>query len=258
MIAPFSREMFPDADTLSREVAERIAGKIREAATAGRPFVLGCATGTTPLGTYAYLIRFLADTPLDLSRFSTVNLDEYFPIARGDAQSYHTFMQTHVWGPLHAVQPSFDYRRHGYIPDGEAEDPEQEADRYEGLISRLGGVDLQILGIGTNGHIGFNEPGSPGDSATRVVKLAETTRRDNSVHFGGDIAKVPKRAITMGIRTILRAKEIYVLATGAPKAGIVEALVNSETPSPGIPASYLKKHHAVTIFLDRAAATRLE
>lgn len=243
----------PDYDSMSREAARYIFSKIEPKLSVGDQFVLGMATGNTPIKMYDELLALFRGTNLDFSEFYTVNLDEYFPIKKSDPQSYMTYMSEKFWIPLHQISSSFDLAKQGILPNGEAADGTAECVSYEDRIKQLGGIDLQILGIGTNGHIGFNEPGSPSDSRTRVVQLAESTIKDNSPNFGGDVNAVPKEAITMGIATILEAREIVVLASGSSKAPIIQELKRITSPTEANPASYLLNNPNVSYFLDNAA-----
>lgn len=254
MVQSFSPHVFADYDQLSAAAARVVMEKMVMGIETKGKFVLGCATGSTPEGLYKHLISLLAKQDLDLSRLYTVNLDEYFPIKRSDPQSYYHFMLTHLWQPLAAVNSSFDYQSQTFVPNGEATDADTECRAYEEKIKAMGGVDIQIVGIGVNGHIGFNEPGSPADSRTRTVTLESSTVEANS-RFFGSIDQVPKQALTMGIGTILEAKEILVLASGKAKAPILKALWVLEEPTVAIPASWLLSHPQVSFFIDREAQT---
>lgn len=245
--------VFPDYETLSIEAAKYIFSRVESMLNSGKKFVLGMATGNSPLKLYDELLTLFRGAELDLSNFYTVNLDEYFPIQQSDPQSYDTYMRIKFWEPLQRISPRFDFKKQGLIPNGEAPDGIVESARYEAQIKELGGIDLQILGIGTNGHIGFNEPGSPVDSRTRVVQLAASTIKDNSPNFGGDENAVPKKAITMGIATILEAREIVVIASGSSKAPIINALKKGITPNTDNPASFLAQHPKVSFFVDSQA-----
>ena len=251
---PESRHIYPDYNILSLEAAKYVFSKIEPALSQEKRFVLGLATGNSPIKMYEELITlFRGAENLNLANLYTVNLDEYFPIQQANDQSYHFYMRKHFWEPLQQISNTFDYTKQALIPNGEAQDSAAECARYEAQIQDLGGIDLQILGIGTNGHIGFNEPGSPSDSRTRVIQLADATIKDNSAHFGGDMNAVPKEAITMGIATILEAREIVVIASGANKAPILKSLAELKEPTSEIPASYLMEHPNVHYFTDSAA-----
>jgi len=254
MMHPFCPQVFPDYEQLSAAAAQVIVDKMITKLSGNGTFVLGCATGATPEGLYRHLITLLRKQQLDLSRLYTFNLDEYSPIKRSDPQSYYQFMRQHLWEPVHEVNPSFDYQTQVFLPSGEATNTEAECQAYEEKIRRVGGIDIQILGIGINGHIGFNEPGSPRDSRTRMVDLTPSTREVNS-RFFGSLEHVPTHALTMGIASILAAKEILVLASGNAKAPIIQALHVLEEPTEDIPASWLLTHPEVSFYIDTAAAT---
>ena len=236
----------PTYAVLCLEVAARIAALIRRKPDA----VLGLATGSTPIGVYEELARLHRDEGLDFSRVTTFNLDEYFPMAPDAPQSYRRFMREHLFDHVNC--------QNWHVPDGRARDRAQvEADceAYEAMIRAGGGLDLQLLGIGRTGHIGFNEPGSARDSRTRLVLLDHVTRADAAEAFGG-LENVPARAITMGIGTILDAREIVTMATGARKAEVVKQALEGKITSK-MPASFLREHGAATWFLDDAASAQL-
>ncbi len=239
-------EVRPTYAALCREVAAQIAALIRRKPNA----VLGLATGTTPIGVYEELARLHRAENLDFSRVITFNLDEYFPLAPDAPQSYHRFMHEHLFGHINC--------QNWHVPDGRKRDRalvEADCAAYEALISQSGGLDFQLLGIGRTGHIGFNEPGSAQDSRTRLVTLDSVTRADAAEAFGG-LENVPARAITMGIGSILQAREIVVMATGARKAEIVKLALEGKITSK-VPASFLREHAHATWFLDDAAAAEL-
>ena len=208
---------------------------------------LGFSTGSTPLGLYAELVRLHKSEGLSFSKAFGFNLDEYLGLPACDEQSYHFFMQEQLYRHID-IPPE-----NSFIPDATAKDPTAEAARYEGLISAHGGIDLQILGVGTNGHIGFNEPGSPWDSPCRVADLAYDTLVANARFFDNDMEKVPKQAITMGIATILAAKRIIFMASGQAKAEIIGKILKGEQTL-NIPATALQNHPDVALLLDKAAA----
>ncbi len=237
----------PDAASASRAAARRVARLIREKPNA----VLGLATGGTPLPLYRELMRMHREESLDFSRVTTFNLDEYIGLSPDHEQSYHHFMWTHLFQHIN-VRPE---RVH--LPDGLADDIPDCCAAYERAIHEAGGIDLQVLGIGSNGHIGFNEPTSSLASRTRVKTLTQQTVRDNARFFGGDESRVPHHAITMGIGTIMDARMTLVLAFGPGKADAVAAAVEGPVAAT-MPASILQHHPAATFFLDEAAATRLE
>lgn len=226
-------------------VAEIIAAAIR-----GNPqIVLGLATGGTPIPVYRELVRRHRDDSLDFSRLTTFNLDEYVGLGPGHPQSYRQFMQQHLFDHVN-VDP---LRTH--VPDGLASSPTAHSGQYESQIRTAGGIDLQLLGIGHNGHIAFNEPGSSPDSRTRQVDLSEETIQANSRFFSA-IDQVPRHAITMGIGTILEAKRIVLMAIGEHKSAVVERAIQGPIDR-WLPASELRRNPDVTFVLDAAAASRL-
>ncbi|MDG2219991.1 MAG: glucosamine-6-phosphate deaminase [Rubripirellula sp.] len=235
-------ESGPDA---ARHVADLLASEIRT-----KPdMVIGLATGGTPVDVYRELIRQHREADLDCSRVTSFNLDEYVGLPSGHPQSYRYFMQQHLFDDAN-FSPAKTH-----VPDGMAADLDQYAKQYEQLITQSGGIDLQLLGIGNNGHIAFNEPGSLMESRTRVVELAEETI-DANARFFESTDQVPRRAITMGIGTILEARKIVLMATGESKAGaIAEAFAGVCHPSN--PASALQRHANVVVVLDPPAASRL-
>lgn len=237
-------EVFDAPDQVAAAVAERVA-----AALAGRPpLVLGLPTGRTPLATYAELRRLHAAGRADFSRATTFNLDEFAGVAPSHPGSFRAFMEKHLFGSVNLAPARIHFL------NGAADDLDAECDRYETAIAAAGGLDLQILGIGGNGHIGFNEPGDELAARTHRVRLAESTRRDNAALFGGDAAQVPREALSMGMGTILKAAEILLLATGERKAQCVERMVRGPVTT-RLPASFLQLHGRVELYLDRAAAS---
>lgn len=233
-------------DEISREVAHLIAQLIRSKPNA----VLGLATGSTPVGVYSELIRLHREEDLDFSRVTTFNLDEYFPMAPDAAQSYHRFMRERLFDYINCTN--------WYLPDGRQRDVEQVArdcEAYEQMIRDAGGLDFQLLGIGRTGHIGFNEPNSARDTRTRLVTIDYLTRADAAGDFGG-IENVPVRAITMGVGTILDARQIVLMASGIRKAAIVHEALEGKITSK-VPASFLREHADAQWFLDDAAASNL-
>ncbi len=238
-------EIRSDYHAICREVAQKIAALIRAKPNA----VLGLATGSTPLGVYEELIRLHREEGLSFAQVSTFNLDEYLPIAPNAPQSYRRFMNERLFDHLDIAAENT------HVPDGSARPLEQiEADcvAYEAAIAAAGGLDLQLLGIGRTGHIGFNEPGSPLDSRTRLIVLDSLTRNDAANDFFG-LENVPARAITMGVGTIMDAHEIVLLASGALKAEIVAEAIAGKITSK-VPASFLRQHQHTTFWLDEAAA----
>jgi glucosamine-6-phosphate deaminase len=243
--------VFADHDTLAVAVARRIAEVIRARAAEGRKAVLGLATGSTPLGVYRELVRMHREEGLSFRGVMTFNLDEYYPMDPGNAHSYHRFMWEQLFSHV-----DID-RANVHIPKGDVDRSSVAAEcaAYEQAIVRAGGIDLQILGIGKTGHIGFNEPGSGANSRTRLVTLDTITRRDAAADFFGE-ENVPREAITMGVATILAAREIAILATGEHKASIVQRAVEGEVDLQ-VAATFLQRHPATTFHVDRSAAADL-
>ena len=244
-------DVYSGAPDLAIRVANSIATLIREKARQDDMCVLGLATGSTPVSVYEELVRLHHEENLSFANVATFNLDEYFPMNPKNIQSYVRFMNEHLFDQVDIVRDNV------HIPDGMIA-VEQVADycaNYEAKIQSLGGIDLQILGVGRTGHIGFNEPGSDENSLTRLITLDRVTRIDAaSDFFGGE--NVPRRAITMGVGTILNAKQIFILAMGENKASIVAKTVEGEM-TPTIPATFLQRHQNVTFHLDEAAAEQL-
>ena len=244
-------KMFRDSREAAKYVATIIANTIREKNAANQSTVLGLATGSTPIGVYRELVRMHDEEGLDFSRVVTFNLDEYWPMTPESVHSYHSFMWGHLFSHIN-IQ-----RENVHIPSGQwtLEAVERDCDKYEQQIEAAGGLDLQLLGIGRDGHIGFNEPGSDRNSKTRLVALDPMTRRDASAEFGGE-EKVPTRAITMGVGTILSARRIILMALGEHKAWVVRKMVEGE-PTADIPASFLQRHFASEVIIDEASAAWL-
>lgn len=240
-----------DHDSLAAEVAGRIALLIRERSREGRQAVLGLATGSTPVGVYRELIRLHRDEGLDFSNVVAFNLDEYFPMRPGSVHSYHRYMRENLFDFVN-IPPE---NRH--IPRGDLPEAEVEAHclDFERRIREAGGIDLQILGVGRSGHIGFNEPGSRRESRTRCLYLDAVTRSDAAGDFFGK-ENVPHQAITMGVATILEAREVVLLATGEHKADIVRRAVEGEVHA-DVAATFLQQHPHATVYLDPAAAGEL-
>ena len=211
--------------------------------------VLGLATGSTPIGTYDQLVEWYNKGDLDFSEVTTVNLDEYKGLPRTNDQSYYYFMHQHLFDRV-----NIDPERTN-VPNGMEPDAEKECGRYEELIRSLGGVDLQLLGLGHNGHIGFNEPGEAFEKETHCVDLTESTIEANK-RFFASADDVPKQAYTMGITTIMQAKKILIVVNGENKADIVErAFFGPVTPE--VPASILQLHNDVTLVGDEAALAKI-
>ncbi|ASB91528.1 glucosamine-6-phosphate deaminase [Bacillus sonorensis] len=233
-----------------QDMSEKAARFIIEKVNGLSAPVLGLATGGTPLGTYKCLREDHLSHKTAYQHVYTVNLDEYVGLAPYDENSYTFYMKKHLFH--HIGIPS----SHTYLPNGMAADLTAECERYEALIERLGGVDLQLLGLGLNGHIGFNEPGTPFSSKTHVVELTESTRKANARYFDS-LSSVPTKAVTMGISTIMKSKQILLLVSGANKAGILARLL-SEEPHEGTPASVLNMHENVVIIADRDALSAVK
>ncbi|TAK94465.1 MAG: glucosamine-6-phosphate deaminase [Verrucomicrobia bacterium] len=236
----------PDVDRAALLVARIIAAEIR----ASPKTVLGLATGATMERVYRQLVRMHREEKLDFSRCTTFNLDEYVGLAHDDPNSYHAYMRLHLFSQVN-LNPS---RTH--LPDGAARDHLEEGWRYEKLIREAGGIDLQLLGIGQTGHIGFNEPLSALRSRTREKALTPTTIKQNAANFGGE-DKVPRRAITMGVGTIMDSRRCVLLATGAGKADIIAKAVEGPITSM-ITASALQWHPRCTVVVDEEAAAKLQ
>ncbi len=236
--------VFPDYEAISVAVAYVVAGRLEEEPST----VLMLPTGITPLGMYRRLVEMHRSGRLSFANATFFNLDEYLGLAPDHSASYHVYMKEHFYGLIDADPARV------FVPDGTAPDPEAECERYEAAIVEAGGIDVCVLGIGRNGHIGFNEPGAPFDSRTRVVELSESTRKVNASDFQAD--RAPERAITAGMATIFDSKSVLLLASGTNKAGAVAAAVEDEV-SESMPASMLRSHPSTVLFLDEAAASDL-
>jgi len=234
-----------DKEEVAKVAADIFAKAIRE-----KPdIVLGLATGETPVGMYKELIRMYREENLDFSQVRSFNLDEYVGLSKTHPQSYRYFMDENLFNHININKSNT------YIPDGRAKDFQVSCQKYEEKIKEIGGIELQLLGVGSNGHIGFNEPGSPVDSRTRVVDLTESTIKDNA-RFFQDESEVPRKAITIGIATILEAKKIILLATGKKKAEVITKAVKGEI-SFDLPVSFLQNHSDCTFIVDQDAALGL-
>lgn len=236
---------------MARVVAGRIATLIRERAAAGRSLVLGLATGSTPIGVYRELIRLHREEGLSFRHVVSFNLDEYYPMRVDSIHSYHRFMWENLFSHVDIDAANV------HIPDGALAraDVDAACDAYEAAIVAAGGIDFQLLGIGKTGHIGFNEPGSGEQSRTRLVHLDSITRRDAAADFFGE-ENVPREALTMGIATIMAAREVAILATGEHKSGIVRRAVEGEIDR-AVAATFLQRHPNTTFYVDDAAAVDL-
>ena len=234
-----------DYEDMSKKAAAIIAAQVAEKPDC----VLGLAPGSTPIGTYKNLVEWYENGSLDFSQVRTVNLDEYRGLPRDNDQSYYYFMHDNLFNHVNIDEANTN------VPDGTNPDADAECARYEALIASYGGQDLQLLGLGHNGHIGFNEPAQEFDKTTHCVDLQESTIEANK-RFFASADDVPKQAYTMGIGTIMKAKKILVVANGEGKADIVaKAFFGPVTPE--VPASILQFHPNVTIVVDEAAASKL-
>jgi glucosamine-6-phosphate deaminase len=252
--SPFEKipvRVFQQASAASVAIAQRIVEKIGECESEERRCVLGLATGSTPVGIYNELVRMHQEDGVSFKNVVTFNLDEYFPMQPNELQSYHRFMQEHLFDHIDIPPENI------HIPDGTLSKSEvsEYCAKYETRIELLGGIDIQILGIGRTGHIGFNEPGSSKTSSTRLITLDRVTRADAAGDFFGE-ENVPRQAITMGVGSILSASEIYILAFGEHKAGIVAEAVEGEI-TPSVSASFLQEHPRCRFMLDISAAQEL-
>ena len=244
-------EILDPPEALARAAARRIADLIRSRTAQGKGTVLGLATGSTPVGVYAELVRMHREEGLSFQTVETFNLDEYWPMAPDSLHSYHRFMREHLFD-LVDLDPA-----KCHVPPGSVDREQVEAvcAAYEQQIRNAGGIDLQLLGIGKTGHIGFNEPGSGDDSRTRLVTLDAVTRRDAAADFFGE-RNVPRQAITMGVATILEAREILLLATGEHKAGILRRAIEGEIDH-HVAATFLQGHPNTIVYCDAAASADL-
>jgi glucosamine-6-phosphate deaminase len=242
--------IFASAPALARS----LAGALARLLAANPGVVLGLPTGRTPIPLYRELARLHAAGRADFSRASTFNLDEFLGVSAADPRSYRAFMQRHLFDHVNLSPRRIHFLNGGATSDAAVQ---RECDRYERAIARVGGINLQILGLGMNGHIGFNEPARALAARTHCSRLKPATRRANAPLFGNRLAAVPREALSMGMATILHAKRIVLLATGATKARCVERMLFGPV-TPRLPASFLQLHQQVEIWLDRAAAQNLE
>jgi glucosamine-6-phosphate deaminase len=240
-------EIFPSDRAAARALARRVL-----AALADNPrLVLGLPTGKTPVGFYHELASRAATSHADFSEVRTFNLDEFLGVPPTHPGSYRQFMEQHLFSRVN-LRPENIHFLNGSTPD-----PAAECLRYELAIQRVGGIDVQVLGIGTNGHIGFNEPAPELHARTHRVRLRPETRRSNAALFNGDVHAVPTDALSMGMATILHARSIVLLATGRSKATCIERLVNGPITT-SLPASFLQLHHDVEVMIDEPAADTLQ
>jgi glucosamine-6-phosphate deaminase len=211
-----------------------------------REITLGLATGATPIGVYNHLLKMHEEKPLEVSALTTFNLDEYIGLAPESKNSYHFYMNNYLFEPIGIS------KMQSHLPNGLAKDIDEECKRYENLIMEHGGIGVQVLGVGSNGHIGFNEPGTSFHCRTHEVKLTESTIKANARFFDSK-ENVPKKAISMGIETIMEAKKIILFASGVNKAEAINHLLGTEEITVEWPVSILKTHPNVTIVIDEAA-----
>ena len=243
--------VYASSQLASQAVAQEIAELIRGREQQGLKTVLGLATGSTPTSVYDELIRLHKETGLSFRNVVTFNLDEYWPVNPDDLQSYHRFMREHLFDHVDIDAKNV------HVPDGTVprEKVNEYCQKYEQWIKEAGGLDLQILGIGRTGHVGFNEPGSPRDSRTRLITLDKVTRMDAASDFFGEW-NVPRKAITMGIESILSARKVILMAWGEGKAPVIKRAVEGEVTTQ-VAASFLQQHANARIVLDTAAAAEL-
>jgi glucosamine-6-phosphate deaminase len=238
--------LFPNERAAARALARRIS----EALAANPALVLGLPTGRTPVGFYHELAALHARGRADFSHATTFNLDEFLGLPPTHPGSYRRFMEGHLFSRVN-LPPS----RINFL-DGSAPDPAAECARYEQAISAAGGIDVQILGIGTNGHIGFNEPAQELHARTHRMRLKPESRRSNAALFGGALSEVPTEALSMGMATILQARSVVLLATGRSKSECIERMLTGPI-TPQLPASFLQLHRDVDVMVDEPAAERL-
>jgi glucosamine-6-phosphate deaminase len=243
--------VYENSTVASKAVAKEMADLIREKQDKKQPCVLGLATGSSPKGLYAELVRLHNEDGLSFKNVVSFNLDEYYPMEPDSVNSYVRFMKEQLFNHIDILPENY------HVPDGllSKEDIAGYCDQYETKIKALGGIDLQILGIGGNGHIGFNESGSLQNSKTRLVALDHITRVAASVDFGG-LGNTPRTAITLGVKKIIEAKRVILLAWGENKSNIIKGSTEGEVTS-RVPASYLQEHDNATFILDQAAASKL-
>lgn len=239
-------EIVEDYDSMSRRAADLVAKQINLKPDS----VIGFATGSTPLGVYHHLIRMHRDEGLDFSKLTCFNLDEYIGLTPDHAQSYHYFMWENLFRHVNVSPGSV------YIPMGMAKDPEKFCTWYEDQIRSSGGIDLQLLGIGVNGHLAFNEPGASLGSRTRVTALTRNTIEANARFFDSP-EEVPSKAITMGIGTILESGTLVLMASGINKASVIKATLEGPLMTM-MPASAIQLHPEVKVIIDKDAASSLE
>lgn len=249
VILPRNVQICATAEIASEQVAQAIAHEVVKKTSKGLPVILGLATGNTPKMVYEQLVRMHKNEGLSFKNVISFNLDEYYPLKETHPLSYHSFMNQYLFDHIDIEQTNI------HLPHGEWEVTRlnEYCKAYDQKIKDYGGIDLQLLGIGRNGHIGFNEPGSTLDSTTRLIDLHEQTRTDAAADFEG-LEKVPLQAVTMGIQSIAQAKKIILLALGSRKADIIHKAFQEEI-SPELPATFLRNLPQVVYILDKDAAT---
>lgn len=230
-------------DDMSKKAALLVASQV----IINPKSILGLATGGTPLGMYGCLVEMFQDGKLDFSEIKTFNLDEYYGLSKEDDQSYYGYMNENFFNHINILKENID------IPNGKAEDVLKECEAYDEKIKIAGGIDLQILGIGSNGHIGFNEPADKLNIKTHLVNLSQKTISDNSRFFSNK-EDVPKQAISVGLETIMKSKKIIMLASGKSKAEAIKAMVSGYVDT-HVPASILQTHSDIILILDKEAAS---
>lgn len=238
--------VFSTPDALARA----LAGDLARAISHNPRIVLGLPTGRTPIPLYRELVRLYRLGRVDFRQATTFNLDEFAGVRAGDPRSYHAFMRGHLFAHVNLAP------KRVHELDGAAADATRECARYERAIARAGGIHLQLLGLGANGHIGFNEPAPALVARTHWTRLRDATRRANAVLFGGKTTAVPRSALSMGMATIFHARRLVLVATGASKARSVQRMVDGPVTS-RLPASFLQLHRHAEVWIDRAAAGRL-
>ncbi len=234
-----------DYDLLSKEAFK----VMKEVVQGTENPILGLATGSSPIGLYKEMIRDYKENGTSYAKAISFNLDEYIGLNKFHEQTYYTFMHENLFNHIDIEEKNI------HLPVGDSGDILSECQKYEDLMKDVQ-VDIQVLGIGSNGHIGFNEPGTSFDSLTHIIDLKQETREDNARFFNDNIDEVPTQAITMGIATIMKAKKILLVASGTNKADAVAAMVNGEV-SENCPASVLQKHNDVVVIVDESAASKL-
>lgn len=245
-VSNFHLQILGTEEEVGKAAADFVAAQVRQKPES----VLLLPTGRTPLDMYRNLVEMVKSGKLDLRRVHTFNLDEFCGLASNHPGSYAHYMREALFD--HVAIP----KDQTHILNCATTDPKAEAAQYDAAMHALGGIDLAVLGIGRNGHIGFNEPGSSFSSTTRVMPIREETRESNAFLFNGNIDEVPREAMTVGIATIMESRQILLLATGASKADVVYGMIYGPV-TPDLPASILQKHSDVTVILDREAAAKL-